>query len=323
MGAMSEEIRVQGVDLDLVLRPLGPPSSSAVLLVPGLGATPLSFTLHERRSLAQALAAAGHQPWTADFQLHWRRPRQDAGALLRALELGLAELARATRQDPSAITAIGHSLGGILLFALAAREARLRRFAALASGLDYRLGRAPLPRAVSLAPKGLGPLAHGPLKDGLARLGGLPARRLAQAAAPLWGRGFELPFERDQFHPGCTPGPIRRRMMEEGVRDVPLALLLDLAGLFSRQGFALGDEGRPLREVVGRIAGRALLVAAVQDRQCPLASVRDAAARIPGARLLEVGATGTGFGHVDLLTGSEAPERVFAPVIRFLEERDA
>lgn len=328
-GAADEagsEIRIEGRGVSVRLRRVGPHSDQAVVLVPGLGANPLAFTLHPRRSLVSTLQAGGRSTWLADFHVHWRSPRQDAMALLHGLETALAELRRVQGTALDRVDAIGHSLGGILLLALAADEVPFRRIVTMASAVDFRLGRAPLPRALSLAPKGVGPLALGPIKAGARRLGGLPVQAIASAAAPLWGRGLDLPIERDQFHPGTTPGPVARRMMREGVRDMPLALLLDLADLFSRRGLSLGRHGRSLRDALLGIETPVLMVAARQDRQCPLESVRDAVGRLPRGELLEVGGEGgpgQGYGHVDLLTGTAADVEVFDPITRFLDTPDA
>ena len=40
---------------------------------------------------------------------------------------------------------------------------------------------------------------------------------------------------------------------------------------------------------------------------------------ITGARVLAVGEKGEGYGHLDLLTATSAPERVFGPVVDFLQ----
>lgn len=316
-----EEIHVEGRQVDVRLVRTAPIGGEPVVLVPGLGASPIVFELHEQRSLAATLHDHGRTPWLVDFHVHWRKRGQDAAALLHALEMALAELRRQTGYGLDHVDAIGHSLGGIMLLALAADGVPLRRLVTLASGLDYRLGRSPLPRALSLSPRGIGPLRIG------ARRGGLPTRQLASLAAPVMGRGLSLPIQRDQFHPGSTPGPIIRRMMRQGVRDMPLALLLDLADLFTEGGLRLGRDERPLKQAVADLPQPVLMIAARQDTQCPLASVRDAAARVPGARLLVVGGEGTtggpvagGYGHVDLLTATLAPAEVFAPIVAFLDE---
>ena len=126
-------------------------------------------------------------------------------------------------------------------------------------------------------------------------------------------------MEKDQFHPGNTDPETLRRAVRDGVRDLPWALLFDLTGLFSEEGIQLGLQGYPLRAAVRQITQPVLMVGAAQDRQCPIESVRDAAQRVPGSQLIVLGAGEPGWGHLDLLTGGDAPERVFAPTCAFLD----
>ena len=310
-----EEIHVEGRTVDVHLLRVAPVRGEPVILVPGLAAAPRAYELNPVRSLVSTLHARGRTPWLVDFQLHWRSNDQGADALLHALEVALSELRRHIGDDLEHVDAVGHSLGGILLLALAADGVPLRRIVTLASALDYRNGKAPLPRLLSLAPRGLRPLRPG------FRRGGLPTTRIATMASSLFGRDLGLPVERDQYHADSTPPDIKRQNLREGVRDIPLALLLDLADLFTEEGLHLGAQGRPLREAVGDLRQPVLMVAARQDRQCPLEAVRAAARRIPGARLLEVGGEGgpgEGYGHVDVLTGARAAVEVFDPVADFL-----
>lgn len=314
--AWQDRIEVRGGPVGLLLRRLGPPGGAPVLLVPGLGATPAAFSLPAGGALADRLRAAGRCPWTADFSVSWRGKGQDLAALLHILEQGLAELRRQAGVDLEEVDAVGHSMGGILLLALAADGVPLRRIVTLGSGVDYRLGSSPLPRLLRLGPKRLAPQRLPALP------GGLPLRGLARVGAGAFGRGLGLPVERDQFHPGSTDPATARAAVKAGTRDMPWALLLDLAALFSEEGVRVGRGPNPLRVRIGGIQQPVLMVAARQDRQCPLASVRAAVASLPRGRLLEVGGAGgpgEGYGHLDLLTGRNAPQQVFAPLCAFLQ----
>jgi pimeloyl-ACP methyl ester carboxylesterase len=315
VNATPPDLHVRNDALDVHLHRLGPQTDRDALLVPGLGASPHAFGARPGRSLVTDLRGAGFTPWTVDFQVTWRGRDQRADTLLHALEVAVAELERRPDGPRTPIVAIGHSLGGMLLLALAAEGVALSHLVTLGAGLDFRLGRSPLPRLLSLAPKGLPPV---PLR---LQRGGVPLRRLARVGAPLFGRGARLPVERDQFHPGATEGAVVRAVIREGVRDLPLPLLLELAALFTERGLHVGRRDLPLKEAVAAITVPTLLVGAVQDRQCPIAAVRDTARRIPGARLVEVGgsdARGEGYGHVDLMTARRAPEDVFDPVLAFV-----
>jgi pimeloyl-ACP methyl ester carboxylesterase len=308
------DLHVRNDAVDVHLHRLGPQTDRDIVLVPGLGASPLPFWSRPGRSLAGDLRARGWTPWTVDFQVSWRGRGQRADTLLHALEVAVATLERREDGPRQPVDAIGHSLGGILLLAMAAEGLALRRIVTLGSGLDYRLGRSPLPRLLSLAPKGL-PAVRLKLDRG-----GLPLTRLARLGAPLFGRGLGLPVEREQFHPGTTEGAVVRDVLRRGVRDLPLPLLLDLAALFSERGLHVGNKDLPIREAVSAITAPLLMVAGRQDRQCPVGSVRAAVTHIPSAQLLEVGATGAGYGHVDLLTGRCADRDVFDPVLAFLAQ---
>lgn len=315
MHAAQPDLSVREGAVHVHLHRLGPQRSRDVLLVPGLGASPRAFGARPGRSLVSDLADAGLTPWAVDFQVSWRARSQGADALLEGLAEGVAALSRRPDAPGASLAAVGHSLGGMLLLALAAGGSAFSHLVTLGAGLDFRLGRSPLPRLLSLAPRGL------PVMRLRVDRGGLPLRRLARIGAPLFGRGARLPVERDQFHPGTTHGTVVRTVVRDGVRDLPLPLLLDLSALFTARGLELGVMSVPLKDAIRSIAVPTLVVGGVQDRQCPIGAVRDMASRIPGARLLEVGRSsmpGEGYGHVDLMTATRAPEDVFDPVLDFL-----
>ncbi len=150
--------------------------------------------------------------------------------------------------------------------------------------------------------------------------GGLPLRGMARVGAGAFGRGLGLPVERDQFHPGSTDPATARAAVKAGTRDMPWALLLDLAALFSEEGVRVG-RGPILRVRIGGIQQPVLMAAArrTANARWPACVGRR---RLPRGRLLEVGGAGgpgEGYGHLDLLTGRNAPQQVFAPLCAFLQ----
>ncbi len=311
---MREEILVQADTVDLRLVRLRPVTGPPVVYVPGLGANPRSVDLVPSPNLAQALHESGRTPWVVDFRIGWRQGGMCSLSLLRALELALVELEGHSGHRAHRFGAIGHSLGGILLLGIATRGVRLHRLVTLGTGLDYRLGHVDLKHVLRFMK------VRGRLRRASQGLGGFPLKRPARLLASIFGRGVSLPLQVDQFHPGTTRGAVIRQFFREGVADLPLPLLLDLIGLFHEEGLKFG-EGPALKDQVRQLDVPVMLVAGRQDRQCPVESVRDAADRIPGSVLLEVGASepGLGYGHMDLLLGQRADTDVFRPLLQFLE----
>ncbi len=312
---MQERIDISTDRLEVHLCRLGPEVGPPVLLVPGLGASPLVFELQPQIPLTDLLRERGRTPWSVDFHVRWRRRGQDGSALVGALEDAILELAELTGHSPRWMEGVGHSLGGMLLLALACAGVPFSRLALLGTGLDLSGSASHLRRALGLLPLGRGLQLLRP------RARGIPIRRVTRLAAPLCGRAVATPMERDQFAPGSTEGPVIRRFLRDAVRDLSIPLLMDLSALFTEPGLRFG-AGPAVKEAVRGLELPVLFVAGRQDRQMPLRSVRDAAARLPGARLVEVGedGRGRGYGHLDLLCGRRASDEVLLPVVDFLDE---
>ena len=309
---MRDSIDVHSERVDVRLRRLGPVVGPPVLLVPGLGAAPEIFSMHPERPLTGMLTDEGRTPWGIDFQMSWLRGSQDAGSLIHALEVALAELRRVHECRTEDVDAIGHSLGAMLLLAMAVDGASFRSLVVMASGVAFRNGRSGLRGVTKLVP--IGRL--------LARLGpgrrGIPVEGLARHTARIYGRRVRLSFELDQFHPGTTDSSVIRRFMATAVRDLSIPLLLELATLFTERGLHLGAVDRPLRDAIRDLALPVFVIAGRQDRTCPVEAAIDVAERIPGADLTLVGDDGPGYGHLDLLSGSQAPIDVLRPVVDFI-----
>ena len=311
-----EEIQLATPTVDLRLVCAGRAHGPPVLLVPGLAAGPMPFVVHPSRSLAETLERHGLQPWTVEFEFAWRRGGPGVSCLVSALDAALEALCGRCAVQRSEAQAIGHSLGGLLLLALQVGRRPLGGLVTLATAARFQTRSAPV------WAKGLGACA--PLVGRVRPVlrGGVPTRtlaRLVSAHPSLEATGL---FTGLQFHPATTEPAHRQAVLRHGVRDLPLRLVADLAELYAPKGLRL-ETGECLASALEGLDRPLLLVAARQDMQCPLAAVHDTHERARGSTLLELGvpvpgAPEEGWGHLDLLTGSRAPEAVFEPVAAFV-----
>jgi pimeloyl-ACP methyl ester carboxylesterase len=309
-------VHVEGAPLPTWLRRYGVGGSDdpAILLVPGLSAGPFGFTVGGGRSLVRVLTAAGRTVWTVELAYSLSgRTRQDFSAVVESVRRGIAHLREGTSSDAAwSFDAIGHSLGGLVLLALAATGAPIRRLVTLSTALEYHTQSwstlAPLARLGELEPRRRSPG------------GGIPVELLSRLTAPLFGRLVPMFFQEGNFHRGSTDGALIRSVVAGSMRDLPLPLLASIAGLVLPEGLMWGDPKQSLTEAAAKLTLPVLMIAGRQDRQCPLEGVRRAVQLIPEARLLEVGTdeAGLGFGHYDVITGTRAAEVVFAPMLEFL-----
>jgi pimeloyl-ACP methyl ester carboxylesterase len=279
---------------------IGSPGPRTVLYVPGLAAGAAPATLGAAGSLWAALQAGGHTPVLAAPQVSWRGRHQGFGAHVDALAALVGAL------GPS-VDLIGHSMGGLLSLAVAARGAPVRRVITLGTGVDLH----------HHPPVGLGASARAlsRLGAGLRGLpGGLPLGAAARSfAAQLPGHGG--PIVRAQFAPGSTPARVQEAFFRDGVVDLPFDLLADLAAALGPGGLQL--DGRPLADALAALPQPVLCVGATGDPQVPPGAVSDLAARLPRGALALVGGP---FAHMDLLTAPAVTAGLFPRLLAFLAE---
>ncbi len=274
-----------------------------MLLAHGLGAGPDAFR-YGADSLAGALRQAGYTVYLlchrADPEsVPPEGPRRGFVSIEDIIERDVpAALAQAAADSGfSRVHAIGHGLGGLLLLAAAARrDDRLASVCAV--GAPLRL-----------------PEVRSEARIATLALALAPARwRLPLAAAARLG----LPLVGEELA-GATPAPRARGAMAYAVSDPPLALLRSLStwiragspslygGVVSLEGH-LADARVPLLVVTGtedalcscEAGERALSAWGHEDKQAVRAEA---------------------LGHLDLLLGGNAPDRVFTPILEWLEDR--
>lgn len=271
-----------------------------VLVVPSLINPPTVLDLGEGQSLLAALAGAGLRPLLVDWG---GRPE----------DLGLSGLA-ARRLGPllddlgGKMPVVGYCLGGTLAAALAALAGdRVTRLALLATPWHF---------------SGYGAAARGRLAGwwgqaaALARpLGALPMELLQPAFWSLDEAGLVDKFARvAEIEGAALEGFVRLEDWANNGAPLGLRAAGEMMGAFfgedlpGRGVWRIGGEMVDVR----RISGPVLDVIAGRDRI------------VPGETALSVGGVGTALrldsGHVGMIVGRRAPEMLWGPLARWLQE---
>jgi poly(3-hydroxyalkanoate) synthetase len=290
-------------------------ASPAVLLVHGLSTDRFTFDLHPERSLARTLSAQGFDVFVGELRGHGRSESptlfgaknfdwgledyltNDLPTILHAIERETGE---------SQVHFIGHSMGGILLYAALGRpelRSRIRSGIAVASSLHYF---------------GTGSAFEPLLRfEPLTRfIPALPIGELALFFAPFAGR-FVHRGETFNYRPENMVGLDARRLHAQGFRAQPSRVLRDLAPHIRRY------EDPRAAPYAGALPENQTLpifaLGASRDEQCPEQAARNTFELLPqnaGHRYLAL----QGYGHIDLLCGKHAPEQVFPAISSWLEE---
>jgi pimeloyl-ACP methyl ester carboxylesterase len=304
---------------------LRPRRRRPIVLCHGLGSNRHSFDTPAGPSLARFLAGRGYDVWVLELRGAGSsaRPRLFNGlrwewSFRHYVELdapaALACISDAT--GASAVHWVGHSLGGMIAYALLAD------------------GRLPLASAVAMAAPTIQILPPFELPGAklvqalLARLTRVPAGVTARVGAPLTGLAYRMSLFRVLYNPDNMDPAAMRRLLTCALDDVPAPLLLDYVTAFEAR-----RNGEPCtifsyEQRLHEVRVPLLLVGGVSDGLCPPRSLELVYERVGSAhkRLLLLGRR-TGclhdYGHHDLLLGKNAVAEVYAPLCEWLDERDA
>lgn len=318
-----------------------------VLLLHGLAANHINFDLDGRHSLARAMQARGYEVFIAELrgsghskppdtyrgnEPHAALPMGDLGpdeeaereGRPRFVSWGFADytdrdlpaLARTVLAHSGAekLHGVGHSMGGMALFCQATRAAEnLQSITAVGSpcAAELNLGKREQ-RLLKFAAK---------LSPAMVNRR-LPIRSLMGAASYLIPWGARL-VDGLLINGANTDRGVITRMATEGLTDVPLRLLLELA-----QSLA-GDRDGPFayERDLAQIDLPILVIGGSVDRVAPLSSIRALVRRLNprDLRYREMGKAygdGADYGHVDLLIGRNSYDEVFVDILDFLADVD-
>lgn len=322
LAAGTEHHRVAvapGVELQLERYPAAAPVAGRrpVLLLHGIITNGRNFDVDERHSMARWLAARGFDTWVlslrgtgASTTPAWNFDFDTFAN--EDIPAAIAYVRQAT--GAAALDVVGHSMGGLLVYAVLAR------------------GKALIATAVTLgAPERLGWLGVGGkfapfVAVAGARLPWIPMRSLGALYLPIAGV-FDGPVERVLTNYGNVEPAAWQRFTAVGMDDLSPALV----GSFSRwleTGAFDGDDGFDYRAALAHCDRPVLVVAGKADAMAPVRSVlggyralgsKDKAFRIVG---VENGASAD-YGHMDLLIADHADRDVFPLVERWLLAHEA
>ena len=297
-----------------------------ILMVHGLAANRHNIDLDERHSVARAARDRGFEVYVLELRgAGLSRPPGGRDRALfqwgfeehKNLDLPAAVALVRDHAGSEQLHGLGHSMGGMLLYAHAVHEKKaLRSITTVGSPLISQLNLGPrekrlLKLGMRLAPSGT--IKRVPIKN----LVGVAGRFVPLSARLADGMLLNV---------ANTEPEVIGRMAREGINDIPLQMLLEMWAQMSEPGAQtegpyahearLGDIRVPVHAISGNV-----------DRVAPHRSVEAAVARLdgPDVRYRRMG-KGEGdradYGHGDLLVGRAAPEEVFPPLIDFVEEMD-
>lgn len=281
----------------------------AVLLVHGFGQNRHAWHL-AGRSFASHLALEGFDVFNLDLRGHGRSRAAGSRAARAATDYAEHDVPRAVAAARAVsgfdrVFGVGHSRGGLVLYAASRRLSReLAGVVTLAA--PYRFG-----DGNALLRAGAGALAA--VSSRVDRGRSFPMAVVREAFArtrPLWeARGVPLPLR--AWHPGSFEPALLDEYLARAFDAPSLGEFTDLAS----QGSTFADA---MRAAWRRASVPTLVIAGREDLLAPEASVR------PGfvdARSRDRAWCALPFGHGDLLLGREAPRLTWPEVTHWLLER--
>lgn len=286
----------------------GPP----VLLVHGMGANHYNFDYTEEISLSHALMTAGYDVWVVALR---GDPDTTAPSRRAARSITFDDYVRGDiaaivdevllRTDREQLLWVGHSLGGMLLYAwLSVRPETIAAGVAVASPAVFTepLGRDTVESFVSALP---------------AR-GNLPTTSLMRTTAWL---GRSHPSYGRIANPDNLDPALSRRLARHAIADIPIPLEKQ-AQTWAHTGTLSDTEGNPWIPEDSAADVPLLVLGAPDDRVVGEGNVRAACALFPDCTyvlLAQSQGFSSDYGHADPLVGIRAADEVYPAIRAFLD----
>lgn len=312
--------------------PKTPTAKNPVLMVHGIAGNRLHFDLDERYSLARAVRARGFDTYVLELRgAGLSCPPQEAG--MRPSTWGLRDYAE--RDVPTAISAIlestgqkklhavGHSMGGMILFSVGVRaQNEMASITSIGTPLLGALGQSLSGRERTLVQlvSRLIPAAN--FTPPAQRR--VPLRRILGAAGRLMSLSQRLADDLIVNAANCEPW-VLARLAQEGIHDIPVQLITEITQHLAAGVSPFGPYA--YEAALHGIDAPVFAISGAVDRIAPPNNVAAAIALFKGAdvRYRDMGvASGDrcDYGHIDLLVGVNAPDEVYPEIIDFLLEVD-
>ncbi|EFJ14312.1 hypothetical protein SELMODRAFT_181092 [Selaginella moellendorffii] len=214
---------------------------------------------------------------------------------------------------------VGHSMGGIILYALLASKGKDSGIAAavtLASSLDYSASNSSLHMLLPLADPAQ--VLNVPV---------VPLGAIMQAVYPLVCRppyalawlGYNVSAS------GMMDPDLYKKLVYNNFCTVPAKLLLQLRTAFQRGGLKSRDGNVTYKNLLSKSEVPVYAIAGDADLICPPSAVIDTVCTLPTERgKYEVfgGQHNRHYGHYDLLVSRTAKTEVFPAILKFFEKHD-
>ncbi|XP_056175070.1 uncharacterized protein LOC115676773 isoform X2 [Syzygium oleosum] len=225
-----------------------------------------------------------------------------------------------SKSKDSKLLAIGHSMGGILLYAMLSRygfkgkDPGLVSVATLGSSLDFTPSRSSLKWLLPLAKPAQA------LNVPVVPLGGLIAAAHPFASRPPFSWLHLQISAQDMMHPD-----LMEKLVMNNFGTVPARLLLQLTTAFQDGGLCDRSGTFFYKDHIDKCNVPILALAGDLDLICPPDAVYETAKLIPEHLLTykvfgEPG--GPHYAHYDLVGGGMAPSQVYPCIIQFLDRHD-
>lgn len=227
-----------------------------------------------------------------------------------------------TKPQDGKLLAVGHSMGGILLYALLSRngyeerESDLAAIVTLASSLDYRSSKSSLKLLVPLAEPAQA------LNVPAVPLGALLTMAFPLSSRPPYVFSWinHMISAEDMMHP-----KLLKKLILNNFCTIPAKLLLQLATAF-RDGGLCDRSGKFFyKDHLHKSSVHVLAIAGDTDLICPIEAVQDTVKLIP-KNLVTYKVfgepEGPHYAHYDLVGGRQAVDQVFPCIANFLSHHD-